>query len=480
MALNEARTLGQAPGGRVHRAWAWGLVALAAALALACGGGGVGSGGTGAPVAEGIVTGFGSVIVDGVRYDDAQATVSIDRVGGSPALASLQLGHHVEMSFDRGTGDGGVARSITIRPEVIGPVDAVTATGLRVLGQTVIVNIDAAAGPITQFGSPWTGLSSIVAGRSAVEVHAVLQRDANGQATLLATRLEPVSSLARLRVAGVVSGASGGSFRLGGLTVRLGSGQALPADGEYVVVFAAPDSWDAASQTLTAASLQARERASSESEDYLGGTISRLDTGARTFELQGVLVRYAQATLDAGTLLENGRYVRVRGAYNGPSVVNATRITLRSNEPEIELHGSVENWNTGTLSFTLRGQRVDVQGLTVDQRACLADQRYVEVEGRGTASGVVATRLECSGSSSSGSGGPSGAVLNLRGQVAQLDTAVRRFQLQRVGLAPVTVGWSDRTRFELKTSSWGNGLRVKVEGDVVGDTLSARKIEVDD
>ena len=469
------------PGAGPPGVWAWGLVALAASLALACGGGGgVGSGGTGAPVADGIVTGFGSVIVDGVRYDDAQATVSIDRVGGTPAAASLQLGHHVEMSFDRGTGDGGVARSITIRPEVIGPVEAVTATGLKVLGQTVIVNASAAAGPVTQFGSPWTGLSSMVAGTSAVEVHAVLQRDVNGQTILMATRLEPASTLASLRVAGVVSGASGSSFRLGGLTVRLGSGQALPADGEYVVVFAAPASWDASSQTLAAASLQARERVQSESEDYLGGTISRLDTSARTFELQGVLVRYVQAALDTGTVLENGRYVRVRGAYNGPSVVNATRITLRSNEPEIELHGSVENWNAANLSFTLRGQRVDVQGLSVEQRACLADQRYVEVEGRGTASGVVATDLECASGSSSGSDGPSGAVLDLKGQVAQLDTAARRFQLQRVGLAAVTVTWSERTRFELKASTWANGLSVKVEGDVNGDTLSARKIEIDD
>jgi len=53
------------------------LLAACAALAASCGGG-VDSGGTGAPIssyASGPITGFGSVIVNGVRFDDRSATV---------------------------------------------------------------------------------------------------------------------------------------------------------------------------------------------------------------------------------------------------------------------------------------------------------------------------------------------------------------------------------------------------------------------
>ena len=59
----------------------WLASALAASLLIACGGGidlagGVGSGGSG--LAEGTITGFGSVIVDGTRYDDSAAQVLVE------------------------------------------------------------------------------------------------------------------------------------------------------------------------------------------------------------------------------------------------------------------------------------------------------------------------------------------------------------------------------------------------------------------
>jgi hypothetical protein len=53
------------------------LAAFSLAVWLGGCGGGVGSGGTGSPMgyAEGSVTGFGSVIVDGTAFDDSRATV---------------------------------------------------------------------------------------------------------------------------------------------------------------------------------------------------------------------------------------------------------------------------------------------------------------------------------------------------------------------------------------------------------------------
>ena len=69
------------------------LALLGTALLPACGGGtdvaGVSSGGTGS-FTSGTITGLGSVIVNGIRYDDSTASVTIG--GVSSAASALQLG----------------------------------------------------------------------------------------------------------------------------------------------------------------------------------------------------------------------------------------------------------------------------------------------------------------------------------------------------------------------------------------------------
>ena len=68
------------------------------ALALVACGGGVDSGGTGATssYASGPITGFGSVIVNGVRFDDSLASISDDD-GTLRQRGDLRLGMSVEI-----------------------------------------------------------------------------------------------------------------------------------------------------------------------------------------------------------------------------------------------------------------------------------------------------------------------------------------------------------------------------------------------
>ena len=81
--------------GRLARHWlrALGMGLLAALAIVACGGGsdlaGVGSGGTGS-FSVGTITGFGSVFVNGQRYDDVNASVSDE--DGPRNRADLRLG----------------------------------------------------------------------------------------------------------------------------------------------------------------------------------------------------------------------------------------------------------------------------------------------------------------------------------------------------------------------------------------------------
>src|SRR5210317_1740351 len=139
------------------------LVALAALL-TACGGGGGGSStgggdtgggdtgggdtgggdtggidGRGTPVfAQGSITGFGSIIVNGVKYETEGTEFEID--GETGTEAELEIGDVVSISGTvNDDGISGTATTVTFDDVVEGPVTAKNANLLQltVLGQTV-------------------------------------------------------------------------------------------------------------------------------------------------------------------------------------------------------------------------------------------------------------------------------------------------------------------------------------------------------
>ncbi|MFN9771514.1 MAG: DUF5666 domain-containing protein, partial [Burkholderiales bacterium] len=134
-----------APPSRRRALVALGGLGLAAA---GCGGGsggelaGVGSGGTGqmaGSYATGTISGFGSVIVNGVRYDDSAARVT-DDAGRARPLGQLAIGMVVEVEGrgDEATGLG-TAERIRMVSEARGAIESIDAAARRftVLGTTV-------------------------------------------------------------------------------------------------------------------------------------------------------------------------------------------------------------------------------------------------------------------------------------------------------------------------------------------------------
>ena len=116
-----------------------GLLVLGTALVVACGGGGgdqvagIDGGGNPAPVAinivsQGTITGFGSVIVNGVRYDTSNATFTID---GSPGTESdLAVGQVVVVSGTiNQAGTEGTAASVDFDDAVEGPIESIDLGG---------------------------------------------------------------------------------------------------------------------------------------------------------------------------------------------------------------------------------------------------------------------------------------------------------------------------------------------------------------
>ena len=220
-------------------------LALAISAALAgCGGGGAATtpaaanpppagSTTRAVQTTGPVTNFGSVVVNGVRYNTDRATFAID---GQPGMqASLRVGHIVTVK-GRVNDDGanGEADDVYYDDIVTGAVEAIDVAGgtLVVLGQTVIVT------PTTSFDDDFEpdGLSAIAVGQF-VEVSGMFDADGN----IVASRIDDEDD-SDYEVHGFVAGLdrAASTFSLGSLLVDYSGAMlddfpgGLISDGDYV------------------------------------------------------------------------------------------------------------------------------------------------------------------------------------------------------------------------------------------------------
>lgn len=377
-----------------------GLLALSA-----CGGGGGGGGGditppppppppppsggitrTGAAVAVGPVTGFGSVIVNGIHYETSNATFSDDdRV---ITEAELEVGDMVVL---KGTieddNTNAVAETVELAETVEGPVTEVdTAAGtFVVLGQLVQVTLETIADDNCDGA---TGTLDDLLGFAVVEVSGPYAQNAAGDVVVAATRYECQ----------------------------------LAAD---------PDGFE------------------------INGPVSNLDTTARTFTINELLVDYGSvpAVVDdnfPGGAISDGDPVEVKGlAFDGgatPPVLEATKVEYKGNElagvegDHLEIEGfitdfvSAEQFNViGIPVTTIDGTTVFEGGTAAD----LGDNLKVEVEGEYDADSVlVATKVEIK------------AAKNVRitGLVDSVDAAAGSFIILGITVTTESV----TTRFEDK------------------------------
>jgi hypothetical protein len=204
------------------------ILSLGCAFALAaCGGGGSDSGSSAAPtttggtpagsataaatvnaVTTGPISGFGSIIINGVRYDDSSAKIILDDENARSADLRLGMMAQVE-SQKEANATTARATSIVTRSYVQGPISAISPAinELTVLGVTVKTT------PTTVFDN--VADLSVLALNDRVEVHGL--PDALGNLT--ATRIEKSNST-EARIIGTVQNAGTiGQFTLGSITV---------------------------------------------------------------------------------------------------------------------------------------------------------------------------------------------------------------------------------------------------------------------
>ncbi|MGH7461466.1 MAG: DUF5666 domain-containing protein [Longimicrobiales bacterium] len=381
-----------------------------AALLVACGGGG-GDGAqalsTPAPTAapasfSGAITGFGSIIVNGVRIDVSAARTTLDDDNPNASADDLRLGMVVEVQGERdNNGLTGRATTVASHSFVQGPVSAVSTAA----GSFVVLGVTVTVSPSTVFsGDGLSGLAALAL-NDIVEVHGL--PEATG-ASLKATRIERKSPTSEARLIGTVQNASAGSFTINGITVQFTPAVLvnLPAgvtNGAVVRVKGTLTSPTVISATrvrgITLAPVVVQgQRAEIE------GVVSRL-TSATDFEISGLRVTVPGNATVRGTPLLGAR-VEVKGTVvNG--VLVATEVEVEDEQHEAneanELRGTIASLNRSAQTFTL-----DVGGVTVQWNSAtvfdnstlprgaddLAVGMRLEVKGRTVGNVVVASRIK--------------------------------------------------------------------------------------
>jgi hypothetical protein len=382
-------------------------MAAAVLLWLAACGGGVETGGTGATGAyvEGPITGFGSIVVGGIRFDEGSAIVT-DAEDRPFDRANLRLGMLVEVQSDRPVDDGSGGRNakatrVRLGGSLVGPLEALTPGGtfIRVLGQVVRLT------PATVFDGVPGGLSGLRVD-DVLEVHGFPSPDI-ALSDLVATRVERRNSVpAQFRVRGVARDVNTmgtpPTLRVGTALFDLRAGVPAGLTNGSVVRLAVDTTQVNGRWQVVLAAVESR-RLDDRDEAEVEGLVTALDS-ATSFSVNGVPVDASVAAFPDGPV-SLGERVEVEGRVaNG--VLVATEVELRSDDEllneGIELRGTLSGLNLGATTFVLRGVTIfygtvpPPEYVAPASEAGLADGQCVRVRARLDAdrTRVLATRIE--------------------------------------------------------------------------------------
>jgi hypothetical protein len=373
----------------------------------ACGGGSGGAGITGAPppgntggitgtgiaFAIGPVTGFGSVIVNGVTYNTNSATFMQD--GAVATQSDFKVGQYVlvQGTIDQG-GTTGVANSVSFDDNVDGPVSSVdSATGsFVVLGQTVTTD------GTTSFDDGCPATLAGLLGVAAVEVSGPVM--SNG--TIAATRVECKTVAGELEVTGIVSGHNAGAmtFMINALVVDYSAATidnfptaGIINDGDPVE--AKGNALGGAGELLaTSVEHKGADLADNEGDHAeIEGFITRFGS-ATDFDVSGIAVTTNGSTIfDGGVAGDLGLNlkVEVEGLFNAAGTLVATKVQIKR-ATNVRVTGRIDSISGSTVlilnipvttdSITTRFEdksNADVDPLSVGD---LNVDDYVEVRGQ--------------------------------------------------------------------------------------------------
>ncbi len=319
--------------------------------------------GSGSPVAAdnvstGTIDGFGSVIVNGVRYDTSLADISVS--GDAATEDNLGVGAYVTVvgSINQ-DGMSGFASTVDFQPNVIGDISAINANqnNFTVLGQTVRVNND------TTFGG---GLAADGIDALSIGQRVRVSGPANSAGDIIASLVDIVSGSA-LEVTGEIANlnTSASTFTLASLTVNYAQAQlngfssgALQNGLEVIV-----EGSQITAGALIAESISVEENyfelIDELSEIEIEGFITEFESAAQFVLGNTTIITNNETEVSGGTLqtLDIDMYIEVEGMFDESNRLIAEEIeiltfadqVIAGRVSEIEISNEEDDIPTGTI-----------------------------------------------------------------------------------------------------------------------------------
>lgn len=387
----------------IRQAW---LTAVCVTGLISCGGGGgVDTGGTGltAGYSSGPITGFGSIVVNGVHFDESAATV-LDDEGAVLDTSALKLGMTVQI--DSGVIDPvaltATAGTVRIFSDLLGPVQSrdLAAGTLTVLGQTV------------QITQSTLGMSDAAPGQ-LVEVYAIPDPVTG---TYVARLIQAVASTSSYKLRGVVSAldTTHKTFHVGSATLAYTSAT-MPsglADGA-TLQFKLRTVPDALNYWVVSSASPGHRVPPNGTMVEIEAVVSSYTSLSRLV-VDGVVVDAASAQITpAGATLAAGLRVEVEGTMTS-GVLMASKLEVKGDSTsaggddqgqgqEFQIQGVPSGLDTVAKTFLIRNQKISYAGTVryeggteADLAAAVTGRLKLEVTGIRAPGGTVVQAEEIS------------------------------------------------------------------------------------
>jgi Domain of unknown function (DUF5666) len=351
----------------------------------------------------GPVAGFGSVIVNGIRFDDTSATVQIDGANGTPS--DLRLGMVTRISGSKSTAT--VTTTATVL--ALGKADTIEVWSIAqgTVNSLVLPNTFTVAGMtmVTDGGTVLQGAMSTANLNTSSVVKVWGQPITADFRQWAVTRLEVLANATDTVSTGIVSIRWSVPY-LNGL-VLAGNTSALKDGQEIRAVGSLNKSASGGTLTFSKFTVLAEPGTSTTATGYaelqgivtsvLGTStatppkVTRLTLGANFIDVSNASVSPVGATIRQGIRIE------VQGTWSA-GVLIATRAEVKTEQQsqEVEIEAAIEQF-TSVADFVVRGQRCDASGLTRVGNGRLSDLKLgtkVHLHGRKSGDVVVVTELE--------------------------------------------------------------------------------------
>lgn len=348
------------------------LLLLPALYLYSCGGGGsdvAGIDGSGAPLTStsGTVNGFGSVIVNGVRYHSDKAKILVN--GELADENSLRAGYQVRVTATLNSDGTGNANSIEFSPSLVGAISSINSQNeqLVLLEQTVQITsatlFDSAIDP--------NNLSGLAVGTTIL-----VSGQLNSAGLIAATRIE-LAPENIYQLAGAINNIdiANHTFSLNNLKVNYAAatiknnGNNPLKNGLLAIVAGSRDS--AGIFQATSVSVQTISFSSEVKSADVEGFVTRFVSSA-DFDVAGVTCSGNSATTYSNgnsTTLALGSSVKVSGSVNAAGVLVAQKIELKQKVSN-EIAGEVSSVSIpvsgaiATGSFVIAGTNIQTNNST--------------------------------------------------------------------------------------------------------------------